>query len=506
MHGYEQDDRYIKFRNSRFYNYYHDMVRVKNELNKNNIEFMFIQMPVRQRIKNLSDFEKERLDNWVFDFNNISADDCRTIARIYEKATGNIDKFIEYLQKVYTGAAVYEENGIKKLADYRGEYVNVINGHRITFYQPEKYINHIYIFGQCTARGTGVEDKHTIASFLQQKLNFCLPNVYCVENMAVGCGSDIHDDISNLLDVSLNPGDIVMFCTNLEIVPEELFAKDGVEFFDSSSLFNRPHDMGEWFTDMTFHTNGKGNEVIADFIADILVSRPRKFDDNSATVDSKFTMLKKAESTLEKSPELVKYLTFIHDLYHEGMNGGIVMNANPFTLGHLYLVEYASREVDHLYIFVVEEDRSTFPFKDRLALVKKGCRHLKNIDILPSGKFIISATTFPGYFLKDGNREIDVDATSDVVLFAKYIAPALGIVVRFVGEEPFDYVTRKYNEEMKRILPRYSLALKEISRRETAGEVISASRVRKLLEEKRYSELSKLVPDSTYAYLLDRYE
>ena len=63
------------------------------------------------------------------------------------------------------------------------------------------------------------------------------------------------------------------------------------------------------------------------------------------------------------------------------------MNCNPFTLGHRYLIEQASEKVDHLYVFVVEEDKSFFPFSDRIGLVKKGTADLKNITVKPSGKY-----------------------------------------------------------------------------------------------------------------------
>ena len=42
--------------------------------------------------------------------------------------------------------------------------------------------------------------------------------------------------------------------------------------------------------------------------------------------------------------------------------GCIVMNCNPFTSGHRYLIEYALKNVDYLFIFVVEEDQSVFLF------------------------------------------------------------------------------------------------------------------------------------------------
>ncbi|MBQ9442198.1 MAG: [Selenomonadaceae bacterium] len=77
------------------------------------------------------------------------------------------------------------------------------------------------------------------------------------------------------------------------------------------------------------------------------------------------------------------------------------MNCNPFTLGHEYLIEYASKKVKKLYIFVVEEDKSEFKFADRFELVKRGVKKFSNVEVLPSGKFIISQQTFSGYFNKE---------------------------------------------------------------------------------------------------------
>ena len=57
----------------------------------------------------------------------------------------------------------------------------------------------------------------------------------------------------------------------------------------------------------------------------------------------------------------------------------IVMNANPFTLGHLHLVEKASKENDILHLFIVSEDKSIIPFNERKQLIMEGTSHLKNI-------------------------------------------------------------------------------------------------------------------------------
>ena len=475
---------------------------MKKRLENQGIHFLFIQVPLEQNIKNLSEFEKERLANWTFDFNSIREEDYECISQIYPNEEG-MEDIINYLKKVYDGARVYEINGIKYLADFKSELVNIINGKRITYYQPETFYNSIYILGQCTARGTGVEDKDTIASFLQKKINDVSPNSYRIENMAIGCGSDIHDDIAHVQKIDFRKGDIVIFCTNLEIVPIELFEKDNIKYFDCSAIFDRPHEKGEWFTDMTCHTNRIGNKAIADFILEKL-DMLKLLDKN--TEDS--IILHKTEEIIDypEIPEFTEYIKRISHLKKAGTNGCIVMNSNPFTLGHLFLIEQAAKKVENLYVFVVEENKSFFPFEDRLWLVKEGTKELPNVKVLPSGKFIISAITFPGYFLKDGNNKIDVDVTSDVLIFAKYIAPALGISIRFVGEEPFDYVTRKYNEEMKSIFPKYNIHLDEIPRKEIAGDiVISASCVRELLEKRDFEAIKELVPHTTYEYLVKKY-
>ena len=181
------------------------------------------------------------------------------------------------------------------------------------------------------------------------------------------------------------------------------------------------------------------------------------------------------------------------------------MNCNPFTLGHRYLVEYAAAKVDKLYIFVVEEDRSEFPFADRIELVRRGVKDFPNVEVLPSGKFIISQQTFSGYFNKAELQDVAVDSSEDVEIFGKEIAPTLGITVRFAGEEPKDNVTRQYNETMKKILPRYGVDFCEIPRKEIGGEPISASSVREALKVGDFDKIKTLVPETTLLYLRGRY-
>lgn len=503
-----QSEDYKTYVNSRFYGYYQDLIKLKNSLESSEITFIFVQTPVENRIKNLTSFEKKRLNDWTFDFNNISESDLKIIQRIYPASVTT-----EYLRQVYDGAKVYSRNdGIKCLSSFRSKLVNVIDGRRLTFYQPSSYHNTVYIYGQCTARGTGVEDKDTVASYLQNMINTIYPDSYIVDNCGIGCGSDIHDDIAHMKEQTMNYGDIVILLTNLQIVPKDILAQDGLDKYDSSQLFNRPHDYGEWFTDMTFHTNGVGNKVIARYIFDILRQNDlltlEAGDCKEYKRDYDIVKVPDKRDKSEAPKEIKKYIKSVSDIWHRnGVCGSIVMNCNPFTLGHLYLIETAYKQVDSLCIFVVEEDKSFFSFDDRIELVRQGVKHLNNVCVVPSGNYIISADTFPGYFYKDGNNEIDVDVTEDIRIFGEYIASGLGITKRFVGEEPFDYVTRQYNEGMKRILPEYGVEVIEIPRYKGKNqEIISASKVREYLSERNFEKLKRMVPKTTYEYLKKKYD
>lgn len=182
--------------------------------------------------------------------------------------------------------------------------------------------------------------------------------------------------------------------------------------------------------------------------------------------------------------------------------GCLVMNCNPFTLGHLALVEYAAKHCDAVHLFVVEENRSLFSSAVRLQLVQAGTAHLPNIRVHLSGPYMISASTFPTYFLKDGEDPAKLQSELDITLFAQQIAPPLHISLRFAGEEPLDPVTATYNDAMSRILPKYGIQFCEIPRIKSGGTVISASRVRRLLQERGVcDEVLALVPETTASYL-----
>ncbi len=192
----------------------------------------------------------------------------------------------------------------------------------------------------------------------------------------------------------------------------------------------------------------------------------------------------------------------------------IAMNANPFTKGHLHLVDRAARENDVLHLFVVTEEASAIPFKTRFELIKRGTAHLNNVVMHEAGEYMISKSTFPSYFFKDETEAVRAHARLDLEIFVKHIVPVLGIKKRYVGEEPYCEVTRTYVETMKTVLESNGIVCEIVPRKETEkpsndenvmadGNTlvpISASMVRQWIRENKLEEIRAIVPETTYDY------
>lgn len=180
------------------------------------------------------------------------------------------------------------------------------------------------------------------------------------------------------------------------------------------------------------------------------------------------------------------------------LRGVVVMNCNPFTLGHRYLIEQAAKQVERLFVMVVREDCSLFAYAERKAMVEQGVAHLENVTVIDGSEYAISQATFPTYFLKRLDDAADTQMLLDLDLFRRHIAPALGATVRFVGTEPTDQLTHRYNQLMHEVLA----DVREIARLEKEGNAVSASRVRKAMEQDDMSTIRQLVPPTTLPYII----
>ena len=185
---------------------------------------------------------------------------------------------------------------------------------------------------------------------------------------------------------------------------------------------------------------------------------------------------------------------------YDGVCGAVVCNCDPFTLGHRHLIEYAASHCDNLYVFAVSEKGSMFSPEERIDMIRKGTADIENCHIFESDLYLISRATLPAYFIRDESRADLVKSDLDIELFGRRIAPALGISIRFAGEEPFSPVTRAYNERMKELLPAYGICFEEIPRLSE----ISAGKVRNLIKDGEFEKTREMVPKSTYE-VIQRY-
>jgi [citrate (pro-3S)-lyase] ligase len=376
--------------------------------------------------------------------------------------------------------------GIVKLNDAETKFYNVKNGERKTIGQPPKYDKSIYFFGPCLIVGAYVEDAHTIESYLQGILN---SKEYNIRVVNYGSWQDELALLQKICKTEYKKGDVV-------IVYDDNKCFDGVPNLNLANCLEREKVSGKWMLNSAQHCNYKINELYAkeiyNFIKDEL-EEEKKYENAEKVMIPNYKLVE---------GYLKKYFTNYSPV---GTVGSIVMNCNPFTLGHRYLIEQALKMVDNLIIFVVEEDKSLFTFRERYAMVCEGTRDLDNVTVVPSGNFILSQTTFPEYFIKIEDNDLENNVEYDILLFAEAIAPKLNITYRFVGEEKADKVTNRYNLAMKDILPKHGVKIVEIPRKtidNDTGKVISASLVRERLEHYPFGNLSDLLPESTRKLLV----
>lgn len=184
-----------------------------------------------------------------------------------------------------------------------------------------------------------------------------------------------------------------------------------------------------------------------------------------------------------------------------GKTGAIVMNGDPFTLGHRALIEKAAAQCDAVFVFVLSEEKGLFSADRRLSMAKAATADLPHVTVLPTGRYLVSAATFPTYFLKDRADGLFAACSMDIAVFSQKIAPALGITVRYLGTEPSDKVTALYNEALQRELPQAGIAVSVLPREEKDGKPICAKTVRTLLEQKNYAAAFSLLPKTVVPIL-----
>lgn len=458
-----------------------------------------------------TDLEKKRMEK------NISFPDMFEKPDDYIEDLKDIfsEKYsIEYIKEIGRIPQVVRKGNYYLHEDFHSKYINVQDGKRVVCFQPETYEHTIHIYGRCGVFGYAVEDADSLPSLMQKEL-ISRGHKIRIINHGLWGGLDEYLNNNFLNDsIGMKGDDIVLFyMKHIDMPLLTKLVEHGVYYKDITDEWHDKKSVDTTFFNQPGHMNVHGYSIVSNIICDDLEASEFSGKVPVSTVKliqtNNLNNYLKSQKNTHFEQEIAQYVQNIIQQYplHGLSNcGAIVMNCNPFTKGHRYLIEIASKSVERLYVFVVEKDKSFFKYDDRLEMVQKGIDGLSNIVAVPSGKFIISAYTFPEYFMKDYVKEKNFDASLDLETFCKFIAPPLRITKRFAGEEPFDPVTKNYNDFMKKLLPSFGIEFYEIPRFAIDNErVINATTVRRLLKERNLKELREYVPESTYTVLVEKY-
>lgn len=150
--------------------------------------------------------------------------------------------------------AVTKPDGSTVLADNGDLLVSIREGRRLTAGQNGAYRHTIYCMGTCIFYGICAPWDKTIESCLQRIINED-GHDYLVENVSQFYAGRYQDIFYNLDRLPVKSGDIILICI-------QGLRAEGIPFFSSRNLFDRPHDYGEVFMDAT-HLNENGNRIYA---------------------------------------------------------------------------------------------------------------------------------------------------------------------------------------------------------------------------------------------------
>lgn len=428
--------------------------------------------------------------------------------RPFDKQILNIDKrWADHDGRLTVPGSVYK-NGYYQAKDYSSEECHIIDGQRFTIAAPSEFSNTIWCVGPCIVSGINVNDEETLESQLQAIVNSKFNNIRVVNWGQHGMGSGRRSDINSfhkMLDAVYQEGDIVIHIG--ENSWSGLCTQRNEQRYELADVLNTEPDLKCFVAGVAPHLNKEGYHLIADYVFGTIQEKLKEIA-NPKGENQHFRIFDISELSEKMEGEVKSYIASIKRQIPQSCEnktiGSIVMNCNPFTYGHAYLIEESLKQVDVLYVFVVEEDKSFFPFSERIEMVKQFCKRYDNVYVFPSGKCIGSSITFGEYFNKNALQDAIINPALDVTLFGKYIASELNISIRFVGDEPTDNVTRQYNVALREKLPTYNVKLDIIPRREIGGKVVSASSVRKFMKQNNIEDIKKMVPESSMPYILSK--
>ena len=422
-------------------------------------------------------------------------------ASIEEKKRLNMNKLCQHKNDLNQFVKVVSNGICNVLLDKAEENYNIIGGRRFTIGVPNNASVKIHMFGPCVVMGLCVADEMTICSILQKLINHKGYSADVV-NHGLAYGNDQLNDLLGMMDEPIRKGDCVIWFSSFEDDELQKLSERGIPII---SVRECVKDLNDWFLDNPFHCNAAVNQNIAKAVFHQIDKLHCDLSDRK-----RYSMIESLSLNLHHNPyaildsgELNTYMEYIKQFKCDAKKkGAVVLNANPCTYGHLYLIREALKYVDFLYVFLVEESVGSLPYMDREYMLKESLKYNRRVKVLRGGNIMTSEKVFPEYFNKSSEpTRISLVLTHRA--FGKIVSSTLGITYRFFGTEPNDTVTQALNESAREILPEYGIQPIFIERMSLNGSYVSARNVRELLQNDQYLELAKLVPFPTYKRLLE---
>lgn len=468
---------------------------------QHNIQCYFFDSPEKQDLKHLFPDEQIALHHAKNIDYVLSMSDY--IHKVYENDSFS-EKFITDPQYGVSMGSRVVSNGVHRLLlDQQSPYFNAERGIRVTSAVPKQYAHELHLFGPCVTLGYCVTDDKTIPDFLQKKMNQTAQSV-AVFNHGIGDGGEFLNDLLTMFHTKVKEGDTLVCIGLFSDITRKMLEKYQLPRLFYGSLFEQEH---YWFINHPLHCNGEANEKIATFIHEnIGFSQVMLEKERESLLKWAGIALKEDPEALLKHDELLRYKEYLalHRVQTspQGKIGAIVINANPFTLGHKHLVETALETVAHLYVFVIEESPHALPFYDRFTMVEQGCEEFEQVTVLSGGKIMASIYSFPAYFTNREDNQKVIDPSMHLSIFSQLVCPLLGITHRFFGEEPNDIITQQLNIRAESTLPELGITVTIIPRKKNGADVyISAKEVRSRLAAFEYQDLLDYLPETTLHYL-----
>lgn len=412
-----------------------------------------------------------------------------------EKWFGNTLQY--WLEDYKVLLAAQQLNSLYFPLDYSSDQYTVENGFRKTCNCPKSELT-ISVLGACTVFGLLSTDEETIPSLIQSMLHSAKAD-YSVKNYGM-LGFSVIEEIRRFNRNKFTNNDIVILflkdyreahekLSEYELIQQEFPSYPIKSLIDSNTLLE------DYFGTIA-HCGSKSHRFYAEQVLGDII--PYLNTQSRTVIFHHFNYEEYSENK-----KFLGYLDRLEQYPSDGSNGAIMMNCNPFTKGHKYLIQYAASQVDNLYIIVVQQENGMFSFHERFEMIQAGCKDLPNVYVIPAGDYLAVPFGYPAYFDRDAFQGEDdvLNPLVDINLFGKYLAPRLGIRFRFVGTEEGDTITNYYNIQMKKILPKYGVELIEIPRITCSGKPISAKKVRACIMQNDVQTLADFLPDEIIEYL-----